>query len=94
MNRQVSPSKTRSRIMIGVDADLHERIRSAAVRNRLSVSAFVLAAIEQRLWLDGKPHPFDEPALGSTTDEVLAELWDNDLDAQYDRQTSSVKRSP
>lgn len=46
MNRQVSPSKTRSRIMISVDTDLRKRIRLAAVRNRVSVTAFVLAAIE------------------------------------------------
>lgn len=54
---------------------LRRHLRLAAARRDLTVRQY-------RLELDYTDGP---PALTSQTDPVLAELWDNRRDAQYDR---------
>jgi hypothetical protein len=63
---------------------VRRRLRLAAARRDLTVRQYLLETIEERLRedLDDTDGPI---ALTSKTDPVLAELWDNPRDAQYDR---------
>lgn len=75
----------RSRISIDVAPEVRRRLRIAAARRELSVRAYVVAAIEQRLREDLGEDMQSAFALRADADPVLAELWDNPLDAAYDR---------
>lgn len=74
----------RPRISVDVQPEVRRRLRLAAAKRDLTVRRYVLEAIEERLREDlGE----DEGMLGLTAaaDPVLAELWDNRKDAEYDR---------
>ena len=83
--KTTSPTTKRLRISIDVNPELRRRIRLAAARNDVLVSAYILTAIEERLRADAAPAPTGEEVLSSVTDEILSELWDNDLDDEYSR---------
>jgi hypothetical protein len=74
----------RPRISVDVPPLVRRRLRLAAARRDLTVRQYLLETIEERLRED-----LDDTdgtlALTSKTDPVLAELWDNHKDAQYDR---------
>ncbi len=85
MVTQTSPTSKRPRISIDVDPEMRRRIRLAAARNDMPVSAYILTVIKDRLRADAAPLSSGEEILSSATDEILSELWDNDLDDEYSR---------
>lgn len=87
MPREMSPAAKRPRISIDVDPEIRRRIRVAAAQKDLLVSQYVLEAIKERLRQDlGEQEELDNLlALNAKADPVLAELWDNEKDAVYDR---------
>ena len=84
MPRPMIDAAKRPRISVDVPPMVRRRLRLAAARRDLTVRQYLLEAIEERLRedLDETDGPL---ALTSKTDPVLAELWDNPRDAQYDR---------
>jgi hypothetical protein len=82
MVRATDAAPKRLRISIDVDPELRHRLRLAAARRDLSVRHYVLAAIQERLRQDVGGE--DGSAFSAADDPVLAELWDNPLDAEYD----------
>ncbi len=84
MPRPMVDSAKRPRISIDVPPAVRRRLRLAAARRDLTVRQYLLEAIEERL---GEDLGGDDEALTLTSkaDPVLAELWDNRRDAQYDR---------
>jgi len=79
-----SPAR-RPRISIDVDPDIRRRLRLAAAKTNLTILQYVLRAIEDRLCQDLGSGTEGMLALTAKTDPVLAELWDNRRDAEYDR---------
>lgn len=57
----------------------------AAARRDVSVGEYVREAIEERVKADLGTGAEEMLALRAASDPVLAELWDNDSDAAYDR---------
>jgi hypothetical protein len=84
MPRPMIDAAKRPRISVDVPPVVRRRLRLAAARRDLTVRQYLLETIEERLRED-----LDDTegtlALTSKTDPVLAELWDNRKDAQYDR---------
>ena len=85
MARQMEPSAKRPRISIDVRPELRRRLRLAAAKHDRTVRQYVLEAIEERLREDLGDENEAMLALTAKTDPVLAELWDNKEDAEYDR---------
>ncbi len=85
MPRTMSSSAKRPRISIDVDLEFRHRLRLAAAKRDVTVRQYVLQALEDRLREDADDGDESAPALTATADPVLAELWDNQRDAQYDR---------
>ena len=87
MSREMSKSSKRPRISVDVQPETRRRLRVAAAKNDLTVRQYLLSAIEDRLKKDLQE--MEEQgwllALTSRTDPVLAELWDNEKDADYDK---------
>jgi hypothetical protein len=77
-------SARRPRISIDVLPELRRRLRLAAAKRDLSIRQYVLEAIEERLREDLGGEGEEMLALTATADPVLAELWDNRKDAEYD----------
>jgi len=75
----------RPRISIDVQPDLRRRLRLAAAKRDLSISHYILQAIEERLREDLGDDAEAVLALNAKSDPVLSELWDNAQDAEYDR---------
>ena len=75
----------RARLSIDVPREVRRRIRLAAARRDQSIRQYVLEAIEVRLQDDLREDASAELlALRESVDPVLAELWDNPVDAAYD----------
>ncbi len=87
MSREMSKSSKRPRISVDVQPETRRRLRVAAAKKDLTVRQYLLSAIEDRLKKDLQE--MEEQgwllALTSQTDPVLAELWDNEKDAAYDK---------
>ena len=75
----------RPRISIDVPPIVRRRLRLSAARRDLTVRQYLLDAIEERLRGDLGEEGEGALALTAKTDAVLAALWDNRRDAQYDR---------
>jgi len=77
----------RTRLTVDLSAELKRRLRLAAARHDVSVGQYVLQTIEQQLEEDARELAEQEGpyALTARDDPVLAELWDNEKDAAYDR---------
>lgn len=84
MARQVDPSAKRPRISVDVDPDLRRRIRLAAAKRDLTVSEYVLGAVDEWLRQDIGSEAEEAPVI-TAADPVLVKLWDNPKDAAYDR---------
>ena len=75
----------RARLSIDVPREVRRRIRLAAARRDQSIRQYVWEAIEARLQDDLREDASAELlALTEPVDPVLAELWDNPVDAAYD----------
>lgn len=85
MPRPMESSAKRPRISVDVLPELRRRLRLAAAKRDLTVRQYVLEAIEERLREDLGDDGEPVLALTAKTDPVLAELWDNQRDAAYDR---------
>jgi uncharacterized protein (DUF1778 family) len=79
-----SPAK-RPRISIDVVPEVRRRLRLAAAKRDVTVRQYVLEAIEERLREDVGGRDEAVLELNAKADPVLAQLWDNPKDAQYDR---------
>ena len=85
MLRPVVDSAKRPRISVDVPAIVRRRLRLAAAKRDLTVRQYLLEAVEERLRDDLGDDGEGALALTAKTDPVLAELWDNRRDAQYER---------
>lgn len=75
----------RPRISIDIEPEARRRLRIAAAKRDVSVRRYVLEAIQERLREDLGGDAEAVLGLTATNDPVLAELWDNERDAEYDR---------
>lgn len=75
----------RRHISIDLEFDLGQQLRHAAEHRGVTVRQYILEALETRLREDIRDHGEHTTALTAWTDPVLADLWDNDHDAAYDR---------
>ena len=85
MARPMEDAPKRPRISIDVHPQVRRRLRLAAAKRDLSVRRYILDAIEERLREDLGDDGDAPVDLTAKTDPVLAELWDNRRDAEYDR---------
>jgi uncharacterized protein (DUF1778 family) len=85
MAKQMEPSVKRPRISIDVQPELRRRLRLAAAKHDQTVRQYMLEAIEERLREDLGDENEATLTLTAKTDPVLAEVWDNRKDAEYDR---------
>ena len=85
MARPMVSSAKRPRISIDVLPEVRRRLRLAAAKRDLTIRQYVLDAIEERLREDLGEDERGLLALTDKADPVLAELWDNRRDAEYDR---------
>ena len=85
MVRNASTPAKRPRISVDVDPKVRRRLRIAAARRDLSVRKYVLEAIEERVRQDLGDDEEGLLALNAVADPVLASVWDNPKDAEYDR---------
>lgn len=79
---RLAANSKRLRISVDVSPEVRRRVRFAAARREVAVGRYVLEALEERLSADLGPD--DLLALTARADPVLAELWDNPKDAEYD----------
>lgn len=85
MPRATTAGVQRPRISIDVRPELRRHLRLAAARRDMSVGQFVREALEERIKADLGRDADGVLVLSAVGDPVLAELWDNDRDAAYDR---------
>ena len=85
MARPMETSTKRPRISLDVQPDVRRRLRLAAAKRDLTVREYVLEAIEERLREDLGGDSEAMLTLTAKADPILAELWDNRKDAEYDR---------
>ena len=85
MARPMESSAKRPRISVDVLLEMRRRLRLAAAKRDLTVRQYVLYAIEERLREDLGDDSEGVLALTVKADPVLAELWDNGKDSEYDR---------
>jgi len=85
MARPMESSPKRPRISVDVAPELRRRLRLAAAKRDLTIGQYVLEAIRDRLQEDLGDESEGVLALTAKADPVLAELWDNPRDAEYDR---------
>jgi uncharacterized protein (DUF1778 family) len=78
-------SAKRPRISIDVLPEVRRRLRLAAAKRDLTVRQYVMEAIQERLREDLGDEVEGVFALTASADPVLAKLWDNRRDAEYDR---------
>lgn len=71
------------RLEIAINHEVAARLRRAAARRDLTVRQYVLHAIEERIHADLAGS--DTALMTANTDPVLAALWNNRRDAEYDR---------
>ncbi len=85
MARPMEPTAKRPRISIDVPPEVRRRLRLAAAKRDLTVRQYVLEAIEEQLREDLGEDSEGVLTLTAKADPVLAELWDNRKDSEYDR---------
>ena len=85
MARSMESSAKRPRISVDVPPEVRRRLRLAAAKRDLTVGQYVLEAIEEHLREDLGDDNEGVLALTAKADPVLAELWDNRKDSEYDR---------
>ena len=85
MARTLGRSAKRLRISIGVGPEFRRRLRVAAARRDVTMRQYILEAIEARRRQDAVEDRAAAAPLTAASDPVLTELWDNELDAAYDR---------
>lgn len=84
MPKEIASSPQRPRVCVDVDPELRRRLRMAAAMADLSLKEYLLQAVREKLERDLEDRE-GLLALSAQSDPVLAELWDNEKDAAYDR---------
>ena len=76
-----------ARLTLDLPVEMERRLRLVAAHYGVSVLEYILQAVEERLAEDWQEMAEYEGLLVLTArdDPVLAELWDNEKDAAYDR---------
>ena len=85
MARPMQPTAKRPRISVDVSPEVRRRLRLAAAKRDLTIRQYVLEAIEEQLREDLGEDSEGILTLTAKADPVLAELWDNRKDSEYDR---------
>jgi len=87
LSKEMSPTAKRPRISIDLDPEMRRRIRVAAAKKDILVSQYVLEAIKERLGQDlGEEEMLNSLLiLDAKSDPLLADLWNNKKDIEYDR---------
>ena len=85
MAQPMEPTAKRPRISVDVQPEVRRRLRLAAAKRDLTVRQYVLEAIEEQLREDLGEDSEGVLTLTAKADPVLAELWDNRKDSEYDR---------
>jgi hypothetical protein len=89
----MATSTGRGRLTLDLGETLHRQVKIAAAVRRQTIREFCVQAIQTRL-RDVTDRTFQQQATAEATwltemtaaaDPVLAELWDNEHDAAYDR---------
>lgn len=80
-------SSKRTRLTVDLPSEVKQRLRLITARKDISFRQYVLEALEERLDRDWAELAEQEGllTLSAQADPVLAELWDNERDAAYDR---------
>jgi predicted transcriptional regulator len=80
-------SSKRTRLTVDLPSEVKHRLRLITARQDISFRQYVLEALEERLDRDWAELAEQEGllTLSAQADPVLAELWDNERDAAYDR---------
>jgi len=83
----VATDAKRARLTLDLPVEVKRRLRLVAAHYGVSVLEYILQAVEERLAEDWQEMAEYEGLLALTArdDPVLAELWDNEKDAAYDR---------
>ena len=84
MARPLAAQPKRPRISLDVAPDLRRRLRLAAAKRDQTITQYLVEAIEERLRED-LAESESRSVLTAKTDPVLATLWDNPRDSEYDR---------
>ncbi len=84
MFKEAGALPQRPRVCVDVNPDLRRRLRVAAARADISLGEYLLRAISEKLDRELRERE-GLLALSAESDPVLAELWDNEKDAAYDR---------
>ncbi len=85
MARPMEPTAKRPRISVDVPPEVRRRLRLAAAKRDLTVGQYVLEALEEQLREDLGEASEGVLTLTTKAEPVLAELWDNRKDSEYDR---------
>jgi len=85
MARPMQPTAKRPRISVDVTPEVRRRLWLAAAKRDLTVRQYVLEAIEEQIREDLGEDSEGVLTLTAKADPVLAELWDNRKDSEYDR---------
>ena len=85
MGRPIDSSVKRPRLSIDVPAETLRHLRLAAAKRDVSVRQYVLQALEERLREDLAKRATELHPLTAAADPVLARLWNNPKDSEYDR---------
>ena len=83
MTHATNSSAGGSRISLELEPPLRRRVELEAAAREQSMGQYILEAIRDRLRRDSDD-PSGTTALTAAADPVLAELWDNPEDAEYD----------
>lgn len=77
----------RTRLTIDLSAEIKQRLRLLSASQDISMREYVLETLEEKLARDWAELREQEGllTLSGQADTVLAELWDNEKDAAYDR---------
>ena len=85
MGRPMESSVKRPRISIDLALEMRRRLRLAAAQHDQTIRQYVLQVLEERLQEDLPETEKKLLALTAQADPVLARLWNNPKDAEYDR---------
>ena len=87
MPREMNPYSKRPRISVDVPPEMRRRLRLAAAKKDVTMRHYLLGILEDHLRQDLLDLEEQEGllALSAQADPVLADLWDNKKDADYDK---------
>lgn len=85
MTDAIGAKPKRPRISVDIEPTLRRQLRLAAARKDITIKQYVIEAIVERLRRDTRESADASDVLTAATDPVLADVWDNEFDAAYDR---------